>query len=162
MMLSAFFILYWSSIVTAGVLDVRQLQCSEDDCYRAVWGDQSLPRVVEAVTDCQSYLTTTVIVHPITTVTVVTKTTSNIATLCPTPPEVATISLLQDKIRAISAQVAKKAEVRQVSSTDWLTTTLYGLFPPYATPACVPTNYVSACSCVGISQSEITYLGTVS
>lgn len=64
MKLSTFITLCWPSLAAAVVLDVRQLQCSEDNCFLAVWGDESLPRLIEAVTDCQSYLTTTLIVYP--------------------------------------------------------------------------------------------------
>jgi len=57
--------LVFSSIVIASALDPRQQQCNEDGCYRAVWGDGSVPRVVRAAEDCEDYLTTSIIWYPV-------------------------------------------------------------------------------------------------
>ena len=51
------------SVVAATILDIRQ-QCSEDDCYRSVWGNGGLVRIVRAAQDCEDYLTTSVIWNP--------------------------------------------------------------------------------------------------
>jgi hypothetical protein len=66
MKLFTFAVLVNFSLVLAGVLDTRQGQgCNADDCYRAVWPDNSSPsRIVQAIEDCQAYQTTSVIWHP--------------------------------------------------------------------------------------------------
>lgn len=56
----------------------------------------------------------------------------------------------------------KRLWIRQVLPTDWSTTTVYGPQPPYATQACDSEDYSSACSCAGITEGLVTYLGTVS
>ncbi|KAA8623288.1 hypothetical protein Ptr902_04991 [Pyrenophora tritici-repentis] len=63
MKLTTFATLLNISVVSAITLNARQ-QCSEDDCYRSVWGDGGLARVVRAAQDCEDYLTTSVIWNP--------------------------------------------------------------------------------------------------
>ena len=63
MKFSTFATLTSLSVVLAAVLDTRQA-CFEDNCYRAVWRDGGLPRMIQAGQDCQDFLTTSVIWNP--------------------------------------------------------------------------------------------------
>lgn len=64
MKLSTFATLLALSTALAAVLEPRQ-QCSTSDaCYSAVFGDGSMSGVVRAVEDCEDFLTTSVIWHP--------------------------------------------------------------------------------------------------
>ncbi|RYN74919.1 hypothetical protein AA0117_g6786 [Alternaria alternata] len=63
MKFSTFATLISLSVVLAAVLDTRQ-ECSQNDCYRAVWRDGGLPRMIQAGQDCQDFLTTSVIWNP--------------------------------------------------------------------------------------------------
>lgn len=63
MKLPTFVTLFSLSTAVTAVLEARQ-QCSEDSCYRAVYGEGAFSRVVQGVQDCEDYLTTSVIWHP--------------------------------------------------------------------------------------------------
>jgi hypothetical protein len=54
-----------AAAAAAAVLDARQQCFSSDACYSAVFGDGSMSRVVQAVADCEDFLTTSVIWHPV-------------------------------------------------------------------------------------------------
>ncbi|EOA91970.1 hypothetical protein ACJQWK_03474 [Exserohilum turcicum] len=57
MKLPTFVTLFSLSTAVTAVLEARQ-QCSEDSCYRAVYGEGAFSRVVQGVQDCEDYLTT--------------------------------------------------------------------------------------------------------
>ena len=64
MKLSALVSIYGSSLVIAGLLEVRQDGCRQDDCYRAVWGTElGSEHPFVAYADCQKHLTTTTFFH---------------------------------------------------------------------------------------------------
>ncbi|RYO41176.1 hypothetical protein AA0111_g1096 [Alternaria arborescens] len=157
MKFSTFATLISLSVVFAAVLDTRQ-ECSQNDCYRAVWRDGGLPRTIQAGQDCKDFLTTSVIWNPITTLTVITRTTSTTTTPClPTLTPTAT-----SLIALPTSSEENKLWIRQVQPTDWSTTTVFGSQPSYATQDCNPQAYSSACECANITTAIVTYLGTVS
>lgn len=61
--------LFGYTLVTVADLLPRQERCSEDECYRAVWGTVSgtarLDHPLTAQRDCMSRLTTTVAFYPV-------------------------------------------------------------------------------------------------
>ena len=58
--------LFGLALAAAANLVGRQVSCSEDNCYRAVWGlDRGILHIRSAVIDCQSWLITTVRIHPV-------------------------------------------------------------------------------------------------
>jgi hypothetical protein len=156
------------------VLDTRQ-ECSEDDCYRAIWGNGGLPRIIQAGQDCEDFLTTSVIWNPMLVVqlicqsitltahcsiaiTVLTRTTSTTTTSCPATATPITTSEMPPPITSEE----NRLWIRQAQPTDWSTTTEFGPVPPYATQACASQAYKSACGCASITENTVTYLGTVS
>lgn len=59
------FVLLNSTLAVAANLAARQVPCSEDNCFRAVWGTSDGPdHPLTALRDCLSRLTTTVAVFP--------------------------------------------------------------------------------------------------
>jgi hypothetical protein len=162
------------SLGLAAVLDTRQ-ECSEDDCYRAIWGNGGLPRIIQAGQDCEDFLTTSVIWNPMLiahstcqstaltvycsiTITVLTRTTSTTTTSCPTTAS--PITTIETPLPTTSEE--NRLWIRQAQPTDWSTTTEFGPVPPYATQACASQAYKSACGCASITENTVTYLGTVS
>jgi hypothetical protein len=63
MKLSIFTTLLSLPLSLAAVLDTRQ-QCNEDNCYRAIWGEGGLARIIRAGQDCEDFLTTSIIWNP--------------------------------------------------------------------------------------------------
>ncbi|EUC45858.1 hypothetical protein COCMIDRAFT_94368 [Bipolaris oryzae ATCC 44560] len=179
MKLSTFATLFALSTALAAVLEPRQ-QCSMSDaCYSAVFGDGSFSRVVQAVEDCEDFLTTSVIWHPMyvnaplgdvylgtrtdhvycsITLTVLSQTVSTTTSPCPpTVPVTPSEALPQSTVSQ-----GKRLVVRQALPTDFSTTTVFGPRPSYATQACNSGAYSSACSCANITTALVSYLGTVS
>lgn len=64
MKLSTFATPFALSTALAAVLEPRQQCSSSDACYSAVFGGGDFLRVVQAVEDCEDFLTTSVIWHP--------------------------------------------------------------------------------------------------
>ncbi len=56
--------LFFSSLIAGSILDIRQDDCVEDQCFLAIWGDLDLSLALKAFTDCQSYVTTSFVVFP--------------------------------------------------------------------------------------------------
>ena len=66
MKLSTFTVLLHSVLAIADNLVARQGPCSEDNCFRAVWGTALGPdHPLTAFKDCMNYLTTTVAIYPV-------------------------------------------------------------------------------------------------
>ncbi|KAF2036702.1 hypothetical protein EK21DRAFT_83639 [Setomelanomma holmii] len=138
------------TLLTAARLGARQDNCNNNNCYRAVWGND--PNLVpgQAVVDCQHHLTTTEVIYPLVTSTFASVTFTTIVTPCPTAP----ISIPEPTTTSTSSVLmigAQRNKGRQIAppSPSFITSTVSGTIPAYATGggSCDARNYRSACLC---------------
>lgn len=65
MKLHTIVLLFGAAVASGAKLVARQSTCSEDNCFRAVWGTARGPdHPLTALLDCMSRLTTTVATYP--------------------------------------------------------------------------------------------------
>ncbi|KAF2130382.1 hypothetical protein P153DRAFT_384659 [Dothidotthia symphoricarpi CBS 119687] len=184
MKFSTLIVLSGSSFAIATVLEARQRPCAEDNCWSAIWGTWPVPdQTLTAFSDCQKYMTTSVVVYPLTTVFVLETSTLTAMPSCTATPGTSaspgsslSLSSLPTYVTSTEPAISisfspgetpsampKNAiiEARQaVTSRPSSTVTIYGPMPAYATPVCEGARYASACGCKQIVETVITLIST--
>ncbi|KAF2707006.1 hypothetical protein K504DRAFT_535573 [Pleomassaria siparia CBS 279.74] len=140
MKLSLVVTILWSSICIVDGLEAKDY-CAQDNCLRAVNGTRRGPEhPVTALSHCNDYMTTTVLVNA--TIATTTETLySTVTTPRPCPMN-----------SSSSTSTTTSAPAPTLTSLI----TIHGTIPYYATSACTDRHYSSACSCLGVESTTIT------
>ncbi|KAF2261593.1 hypothetical protein CC78DRAFT_607570 [Lojkania enalia] len=127
-----------SHLSVASLLEYRQYQlCYPDDCLDAA-------NVTAGTSDCAAFMTTTLLIDPITTKT----TTTVYDNACPASSSDSGFPIATDSFHIARL---RRDSLPNVAASDISIT--YGTIPSYATSACASIGYFSACSCLGVSPA---------